>query len=101
MRSLSEGEISADDQSYLVARIAAETGQSPAAVQTRLDEAQATAQTLWTDAQDAIEAARRAAIITAFAIAATLLAAAAVGYFAAVAGGKHRDDNIPLRTLRR
>jgi hypothetical protein len=101
MRSLTEGELPQADQDYLIARIAAETGQTPADVEARLTEAQAAAQNLWQDAQDAIEAARRAAVITAFGIAATLLAAAATGYFAAVKGGSHRDDNIPLRSLQR
>lgn len=101
MRGLEDGEIDAADREWLIGRIAAETGQSPADVEARLDEATDAARTVWAEAQDAVEQARRVALITAFVIAATLLAGAAAGYFAAVSGGRHRDDNIPLRTLRR
>jgi hypothetical protein len=101
VRGLSDGEIYAADRDWLVGRIAAETGQSPADVEARLDEATEAARTVWAEAQDAVEKGRRAALITAFVISATLLAAAAVGYFGAALGGRHRDDHIPLRTLRR
>jgi hypothetical protein len=101
MRGLTDGEISEEDRTYLVSRISAETGQPPVEVQARLDEATAAAQSMWDEAQERIEQARRAAVIAAFMVAATLLAGAATGYFAAVAGGKHRDDNIPFRSLRR
>jgi hypothetical protein len=100
-RSVMAGGITDEDRQYLVARVAAETGQSPAQVQARVDEAANNAQAAWQQAQEAIEDARRAAVITGFAIAATLLAVGAVGYVAAVKGGTHRDENIPLRSLRR
>ena len=49
---------------------------------------------------DAAEAARIAGIVSGFVIAATLFAAAAAAYLAAVTGGNHRDENVAFRTLR-
>ncbi len=100
-RSVTSGVMDAADRTYLIGRIATETGQSPATVETRVDAAMVAAKDAWETAQDAIEVARRAAIITAFVIAATLAVGAAVGYFVASLGGRHRDDGIPLRSLRR
>lgn len=100
-RSMAAGGVSNADRSYIVARVATETGQTPAEVEARLDEVNAMAQGAWQDAQEALEEARRAAVISAFVAAAALIAAAALAYFVAVMGGTHRDQNIPLRTLRR
>jgi hypothetical protein len=99
-RSVANGALSDSDRTYLSGRIAAETGRTAEAVETAVDAAMLSAVQAWETLQEGIETSRRTAIVIAFVIAATLIAAAAIGYFAAVAGGKHRDDNIPLRSLR-
>ncbi|NUB43067.1 hypothetical protein GEU84_001600 [Fertoebacter nigrum] len=111
---LRTGEISDSERAYLVSAVAAQTGLSPAEVNTRVDQAIEGAQTaraeaaqLVTDAQaeaerlaaeaeqlaqDAAETARVSAILTAFLLTAASLVAAAAAYIGAVRGGRHRDE---------
>jgi hypothetical protein len=76
--------IAADDRAYLVRLTAATTGASPAEAEKRV--ATAIAQS-----RDNIRKARRSAVILAFMAGAAALAGAAVAWFAACAGGQHRD----------
>lgn len=115
------GEISDPDRAYLTQVVANRTGQTPAEVQARVNDAVTRAQQIRTDAeqrlqqvqadaqrlkdeaaqkleqarQDAVKAAetaRQTAILTAFLLAASALVAAAAAYIGAVHGGRHRDE---------
>ena len=99
-RSLREGEVSQADRDYMVNLVAQATGTPPEEVGTRVDQALVQFEEAKQAAIDAAEAARLAGIVSGFVIAATLFAAAAAAYLAAVTGGNHRDENIAFRTLR-
>jgi len=77
--------ITADDRAYLVRLVASKTGISPADAEHRVD-------TAITGATTALQKARRSAVILGFSTAASLLLGAAAAWFAACAGGRHRDD---------
>jgi hypothetical protein len=53
-----------------------------------------------TAASTAVQKARRSAVILGFATAASLLAGAAAAWYAACAGGRHRDNVAPPLTWR-
>lgn len=101
MRSVSNGEVSPEDRQYLVDVVAAESGATPEEVSARVDAALAQFDEARQTAVDAAEQARVAAVISTFMVAATLLAAGAVAYFAATMGGDHRDRNIAFRSMLR
>jgi hypothetical protein len=99
-RSLREGEVSQADRDYMVNIVADATGTPPDQVSAKVDDALAQFEQARQAAIDAAEAARVAGIVSGFVIAATLFAAAAAAYMAAVAGGNHRDENFAFRMLR-
>jgi hypothetical protein len=76
--------ITGEDRGYLVRLTAANTGLAPAEAEKRVDVAIA-------QARDNIRKARRSAVILAFMTGAAALLGAAVAWFAACAGGEHRD----------
>jgi ribosomal protein L17 len=80
----------AEDRAYLVRLVSANTGLSAADADRRVTEVAATA-------KDNISRARRAAAILAFMVAAAALVGAAAAWFAACAGGLHRDglETVP------
>lgn len=100
-RSIADGELAPDDRQYLVDLVAAETGAQPAEVEGRIDAALARFEEARQAAIEMADQARVAAVISAFVVAATLLAAAAMAYFAAVMGGNHRDTNVAFRGMLR
>jgi hypothetical protein len=81
--------VSADDRAYLVQLTGSVTGIAAPDAQRRVD-------TIIAQAWDDIGRARRAAVILAFMAGAASLVGAAVGWFAACAGGRHRDANVPV-----
>ena len=83
--------IASDDRAYLVRLTAANTGLAPPEAEKRVD-------TIITQARDNIRKARRASVILAFMAGAAALLGAAVAWFAACAGGSHRDDTAPSMT---
>ncbi len=93
-RGLARGEIAAADRDYLAQLAANATGTDPAEARAQVDAALAEAEAAREEAIDAAEAARIAGVIGAFVLAATMIISAAVAYFAAVAGGNHRDRNL-------
>jgi hypothetical protein len=101
MRSVREGEVDPEDRQYLVDLVASQTGAEPAEVEAQVDSALARLEEARQAAIDAADQARVAGVISAFVIAATLLAAAAVAYFAATMGGDHRDRNVAFRAMLR
>ena len=83
-----------DDRAYLIRLTAANTGVEPAEAERRTDIAIA-------QARDNIRKARRASVILAFMAGAAALLGAAVSWYAACAGGEHRDGRtVPPAYLR-
>ncbi|MCC6888811.1 MAG: hypothetical protein IT536_09775 [Hyphomicrobiales bacterium] len=74
----------ADDRAYLIRLTAANTGLAPPEAEKRVD-------TVIAQARENIRRARRSAVILAFMAGAAALLGAAVAWFAACAGGRHRD----------
>ena len=85
--------ITPDDRTYLVRLVASQTGAAPADAERRVDVA-------ITAAATAIHKARRSAVILGFSTAASLLLGAAAAWYAAGAGGRHRDEANPPLTWR-
>lgn len=97
--------VSDADRTYLAQVVSSRTGLAQAEAEARVDEVIAQAQAVQDDIAAAAEQARRIGILTAFITAASLVVSAAAAYFAAGAGGSHRDKNtvVPFfnRPLRR
>lgn len=85
--------IAEDDRAYLAQLVAARTDMSQDEAQARVDDVVAQAQAIQDDIVAAAEQARRVAILGAFLTAASLAVGAAGAWFAAVAGGNHRDTH--------
>ncbi len=85
--------ITADDRAYLARLVAARTGIALPDAERRVEDA-------ITAASTAVHNARRSAVILGFATAASLLAGAAAAWYAACAGGRHRDNVAPPLTWR-
>ena len=81
-----------EDRTYLVRLVAARTGLAPAEAERRVDDAVARA-------KENINRARRSAVILAFMTGAAALLGAAAAWFAACAGGQHRDGRLVPHTL--
>ena len=94
--ALGDGTLTAEDRTYLVNTVAANTGLTPEEADARVT---AVTQQVEEARQAALEAARIArntAIIGAFLLAASLLVSAIGAYWAAQKGGNHRDKNTVL-----
>lgn len=86
--------ITPDDRSYLVRLVAARTGIPMPDAERRVDNA-------ITAANTAVQKARRSGVILGFSTAAALLAGAAAAWYAACAGGRHRDSVAPALAWQR
>lgn len=93
-RSLTSGEIAERDLDYLAQIVAASTGMDATAARARVDEVQAEIAQTRADALAAVEQARIAGIVFGFIGAATLLLGAVAAFYAAAAGGRHRDAGL-------
>jgi hypothetical protein len=84
--------VAAEDRAYLIRLVGSRTGLSPADAERRVD-------TIIASARTNIRRARRATVILAFMAGSAALLGAAVAWFAAGLGGRHRDEAIapPLR----
>jgi hypothetical protein len=80
--------ISSDDRTYLARLVAANTGIAPPDAERRVD-------TAITAATTALHKARSSAVILGFCTAASLLVGAAVAWYGACTGGRHRDEVAP------
>ena len=80
--------ISAEDRAYLVRLVAVDTGAAPPDAERRVGVA-------ITAATTAVHKARRSAVILGFCAAVSLLLGAAAAWYAACAGGRHRDEAVP------
>ena len=76
-----------EDRAYLVRLVSARTGLSPAEAERRVDDVTARA-------KENINRARRSAVVLAFMTGAAALLGAAAAWYAACAGGRHRDGRI-------
>ena len=93
--SLGHADMAAEDRAYLVRLVMARTGLAQPDAERRVTEVIA-------QARRAIRRARANAVILAFMAAASLLAGAAVAWFAAGFGGRHRDgEAVPAFWLNR
>ena len=93
--SLGHADMAAEDRAYLVRLLMARTGLAQPDAERRVTEVIA-------QARRAIRRARANAVILAFMAAASLLAGAAVAWFAAGFGGRHRDgEAVPAFWLNR
>ena len=81
--------MSADDRAYLVRLTAAVTGLAPADAERRVMEVAGAAKA-------DIDRARHAGVLLGFMVGAAALAGAVAAWFAACAGGAHRDGRIPV-----
>lgn len=99
--AVENGELAADDRTYLAGLVSQRTGLPQAEAEARVDEAFAAIQEAEEEAREAADAARKAAAIGAFLTAAAMLVAAAAAAAGAGLGGKHRDENNVLRMFGR
>jgi hypothetical protein len=94
--SAANGEVSADDKTYLGQLVAARTGLSQTDASARVDAVLAQADAVKAKAQQAAEAARKAGAAFALLGALSLIVGAFVASVAAALGGRHRDDQEAL-----
>lgn len=98
-RSAASGEMEARDRSYLAQLVAANSGLDETAARDRVDEVIAEIDDAREAALAAVERARVTAVVFGFIAAATLLIGAVAAFFAATAGGRHRDEGLGLDVL--
>ncbi len=91
--SVAAGRMADADRDYLAKLVAARSGIDEAAAKMRVEQAFTESQALAAKARDAANAARKAGIVSAFAIAASLLLGLVAAWWAADRGGRHRDEN--------
>jgi hypothetical protein len=87
------GRMSDADRDYLARLVATRSGIDEAAARTRVEQAFKDSQALATKAREAANAARKLGIVSAFALAASLLLGLVAAWWAADRGGRHRDQN--------
>jgi hypothetical protein len=92
-QSALSGELAADDRSYLVQAVSANTGLPEAEAQARVDQVVTAIDTAKAEAVEVAENARKMTVLGAFLTAASLLVSAVGAYWAAQKGGNHRDKN--------
>ncbi len=99
IRAATDGQLSAQDRTYLVRMIAARAGIETTEVERRIDAFSTQTKATLERARLAAESARRLGVLIAFLTAASLAVAAAGAWWGASLGGKHRDENIDLSHL--
>jgi len=85
--------VSADDKTYLGQLVAQNTGLPADQANARVDQVLKAIDDAKAKAADVAENARKAAVLAAFLTAASLLVSAVGAYWAAMKGGRHRDEN--------
>lgn len=94
--SIKSGQLDQRDRASLVAIVQQQTGLPQAEAEKRVDEAYTELKNAEQKVRDAAEAARKAALITAFGVAATLLLGCAAACAGAGAGAKHRHERVAV-----
>lgn len=85
--------VSADDKTYLGQLVAQNTGLPADQANARVDQVLKSIDDAKAKAADAAESARKMTVLAAFLAAASLLVSAVGAYWAAMKGGRHRDEN--------
>ncbi|MFN3846442.1 MAG: hypothetical protein ACK4RZ_11580 [Paracoccaceae bacterium] len=93
-RSLTSGDMAERDIDYLAQVVAANSDMDATAARARVDEVNSEIAQARADTLAAVEKARIAGIVFGFIAAATLLLGAVSAFFAAAAGGRHRDAGL-------
>lgn len=86
------GNVSDDDKNYLATLVASNTGLSPDDAKARVDQVLRAVDDAKAKAAAAAETARKWTVLGAFLTAASLLVSAVGAYWAAMKGGRHRDE---------
>jgi hypothetical protein len=94
--SLRTGQLEARDRTMLVQTVMQQTGLPQAEAERRVDDAYAELKANEQKARDAADHARKAALIAAFAAAATLLLGCAAACVGAASGARHRHERTPI-----
>lgn len=94
--AIKNGQLDPKDKATLVAIVQQQTGLPQAEAEKRVDDTYAQLKTAEGKARDAAETARKAALITAFGVAATLLIGAAASTIGAAAGARHRAERVAI-----
>lgn len=88
--SVANGSMKEQNRTYLAQLVSQRAGIPQAEAEKRVNEA-------LTAARDAADKARRAAVLTGFVTAASLILALGAAWWASIRGGHHRDNSIPAR----
>jgi len=88
--SVANGSLTADNRAYLVQLVSQRAGISQQEAERRVDQAV-------NAARQAADKARRAAVLTGFVTAASLVLSLGAAWWASMRGGHHRDHSIPAR----
>lgn len=94
--SIKSGQLDPKDKATLVAIVQQQTGLPQAEAEKRVDDTYAQLKNVEAKVRDAAEQARKAALITAFGVAATLLIGAAASTIGAATGAHHRAERIAI-----
>jgi hypothetical protein len=94
--SLKSGQLEQRDRDALTAIVMQQTGLSQADADKRVSDAYAELKVAEAKAREAAETARKAGLITAFGVAATLLIGAAAACAGAAAGARHRAERVAI-----
>jgi len=89
---LTEGDVAEEDRAYLAQVVARSTGLNEQEARTRVDQGIEQAKAAIQTARDAADAARKAAVVAAFVLAASLAIGFAAAMWGASLGGRHRDQ---------
>jgi hypothetical protein len=89
-RAVANGSLAGPDRTYLAQLVAQRAGIPQAEAEKRVDDA-------LNAARAAADKARRAAVLTGFVTAASLILSLGAAWWAACKGGQHRDNSIPAR----
>ena len=98
-RSVTSGDMAQRDRSYIGQLVAANSDLDEQAARARVDEVLTEIDDARAAAIEVAEDARVAGVVFGFIAAATLLLGALAAFFAAIAGGHHRDDGLGLDFL--
>jgi hypothetical protein len=90
LSAVATGSLSGESRAYLVQIVAQRAGIPQQEAERRVDQA-------FNAAREAADKARRAAILTGFVTAASLVLSLGAAWWAAMKGGNHRDHSIPAR----
>jgi hypothetical protein len=88
--AVASGTLSDQNRAYLAQVVAQRSGLSQQEAERRVNEA-------FTAAREAADKARKAAILTGFVTAASLIISFGAAWWAALRGGQHRDNAVPAR----